>query len=186
MKERLIELVQEYALEEGECTLRSGIKVDYKLDCRKISLHPEGLRTIVNMLWKKMMPLKFSAIGGPCVGADPVVGGLVYRASMCVGPILRTRGFLVRKSKEDHDSRIAGDLQENDKVVIIEDVTTTGQTTIEAIDYIEGLGCQVVKVFSVVDRLSGAAEAFLARGIPFEPLLTTKDLGLSPKDEGLS
>lgn len=188
-KDNLIRLVKELALEikpEGEFfVLKSGAKSKFYLDCRKLTLHDVGLHTIVNGMWDMLCDLKLpvqveiDAIGGPCVGADPIVGGLLYRAGFH-NSHGDTRGFLVRKEEKDHGKagRIIGSIKPGDNCLFIEDVTTTGGTSIEAIEAIEAYGAKVCVIFAVVDRLAGASEAFEAKGIPFYPLLTTQDLGI--------
>lgn len=184
-KNKLIALVKEFALEikpEGEFfTLKSGAKSRFYLDCRKLTLHDVGLHTIVDLMWDKMgeveFPYDIHAFGGPCVGADPIVGGLLYRAGYH-NSHGDTRGFLIRKEEKDHGKggRIIGSVQPGDNCIFVEDVTTTGGTSLEAIKVLEEFGAKVRAVFAVIDR--GAAEAFATASIPFYPLLNLKDLGV--------
>jgi len=186
-KNKLISLVKEFALEvkpEGEFfTLKSGVKSRFYLDCRKLTLHDEGLHTVVDLMWDKLneleLPYDIDAMGGPCVGADPIVGGLLYRCGYH-NSHGDTRGFLVRKEEKTHgkSGRIIGSVKPGDNCLFVEDVTTTGSTSLEAIEALEEFGANVKVILSVVDRLSGAGEAFAAKGIPFYPLLTTNDLGI--------
>lgn len=174
--------MRELALEikpEGEFfTLKSGEKSSYYLDCRNLHLTPKGLHAVVMALHGKLMGMEFDAIGGPSLGADPIIGGLMFVAGMM--PRAKYRGFLVRSAGKEHgkSGRIVGPLKQGDRCVVVEDVTTTGGSALDACDEVEAFGAKVVHVFSVVDRLRGGAEAFAARGIPFESILTIKDLGL--------
>lgn len=123
--------------------------------------------------------LEYDAIGGPSIGADPIVGGLIFMAGFM--PKSRSlRGFLIRKESKEYGKagRIVGPLRSGDRCVIVEDVTTTGASTLEAVEVVEAFGAKVVHIFCVVDRLAGGAESFAAKGIPFTPLLTIKDFGL--------
>lgn len=181
-RERLIELVKKYALQlapEGKFfTLKSGAKSRYYLDCRNLTLIPAGLHSVVTNIWQEMQPLQFDAFGGPSLGADPIVGGLIFLAGMSTRS--HKRGFLIRKEGKDHGKggRVVGPLSRNDRCVIIEDVTTTGSSALDAIQEVEDFGAKVIHVFCIVDRLAGGAEAFAAKNIPFTPLLTIKDFGL--------
>ena len=88
---------------------------------------------------------------------------------------------MIRPEAKDHGktNRIVGeDLVQGQRCVIIEDVVTSGQSSLEAIDVVESLGAKVVQVFSVVDRLQGGAEKFAERGLPYKSLFTIKDLGI--------
>ena len=91
------------------------------------------------------------------------------------------RGFLVRKEAKTHGTgnRIEGPLEPGSTVAIVDDVATTGGSSLEAVDAVLALGCQVALVIAVLDRLEGADAAFAARDIPFHPLLTIRDLGIS-------
>ena len=178
-KTKLADLIRQHALEYGEFTLKSGAKSNFYLDLRKLHLTPLGLLCVCNMLMQRMAPLAIDAFGGPSIGADPIVGGLTYMAGF--HPFgNRLRAFLIRKEAKDHglDGRIVGPLKPGHRCVIIEDVVTSGGSSLDAIDAVEAFGAKVVKVFAVVDRLSGGAERFAERGYEYEALLTIDDLGI--------
>jgi orotate phosphoribosyltransferase len=181
-KESLIEVVKEKALQFGDFTLKSGEKSDFYLDCRKLSLSSEGLDLIVqNMhvilrmssVGREFGSYEFDAIGGPCVGADPIVGAFLYNQGRVKTPL---RGFLVRKEDDERGGHIIGSVEKEDKVVVVEDVTTTGNTLMRTIDVIEDFGCQVIYALSIIDRLSGAKELFAKKGIEFGSILTIDDI----------
>jgi orotate phosphoribosyltransferase len=123
------------------------------------------------------------AIGGLTLGADPIVGATLAMAALRGRGQLR--GFLVRKEAKTHGtgSRIEGPLEPGSTVAIVDDVATTGGSSLQAVDAVEALGCRVALVIAVLDRLEGAAAAFAARDIPFHPLLTIGDLGIRPNDQ---
>lgn len=158
-------------------TLKSGEKTPWFVDCRKLHLMPGGLLPVVNALWSEMHTVQFDCFGGPSLGADPIVGGLCYLAGITPNG-RKMRAFLVRKEAKDYGvtGRVVGDVREGDRCVIIEDVVTTGGTTLSAVDAVESLGAKVVQIFAVVDRMAGGAERFAERGIPFDALLTLHDL----------
>jgi orotate phosphoribosyltransferase len=111
------------------------------------------------------------------IGADPIVGGVLTIAAQRGRPLL---GFLVRKEAKEHGTKrmVEGPVQPGSKVVIVDDVITTGGSSLQAIDRALEIGCQVVCAVGVCDRLQGGAEAFAARGIPFRSLLTIRDFGI--------
>jgi orotate phosphoribosyltransferase len=178
-KQNLIRMVKEQALEYGDFTLKSGAKSKFYLDCRKLVLMPDSLYTIIKMIGEELSGVYFDAIGGPAIGADPIVGGFLYYGSQ-EGLYSDIRGFLVRPEPKDHGKSdlLIGNLKKNDRVVLLEDVTTTGGSILRVVDLIEPMGCQVVKVISIIDRLQGAKQTFAERGIPFSPLCDLLDLDL--------
>ena len=93
------------------------------------------------------------------------------------------KGFMVRKEPKGHGMQryIEGPVEAGNRVVIVEDVTTTGGSSLIAIDRAVEFGLKVERVITVIDRLAGAAEAFAARGIPLDPLVTIRDLGIEPE-----
>jgi orotate phosphoribosyltransferase len=176
---RLTELFQEQALKRGEFTLSSGKKSSYYLDGRLITLHAEGLRLIATGILDSLRDMEFSAVGGMSIGADPIVGGVLTLAAERGRPLV---GFLVRKEAKEHGTKrlVEGPVQPGSKVVIVEDVITTGGSSLQAIDRVQEIGCTVVCVVGVCDRLQGGADAFAARRIPFRTLLTIRDFGIEP------
>ena len=190
LRNDLAAYVKEYALEvkkEGEppFVLKSGATSNFYLDCRRLTLTDRSLYVAVSCVLRHPaldhLPHDIDAMGGPSVGADPIVGGLIYAVGKHGGHG-DTRGFLVRPSSKDHgkDGLVIGSVKKGDKCLVVEDVTTTGGSLLAAVDAVEKERGAVVKVaFALIDRSDGKAdEAFAARGIPFYPILTLKDLGL--------
>lgn len=154
MKEQLKALLfKTGAVKAGEFVLSSGKKSNLYIDCRKVTLHPEGAKLIGKIILDKIKGLKIDAVGGLTLGADPIIGAVIT-----LGDI---PGFIVRKKAKEHGTkqRIEGNLKPGWKVVIVEDVATTGASALEAIEAAEAAGAVVIKVISVVDREEGAAEA---------------------------
>jgi len=178
-RQRLIELFRQNALQFGEFTLTSGQKSNYYLDGRLITLHAEGLRLIAEGVLETLAGIDFAAVGGMSIGADPIVGGVLTVAAERGLPLL---GFLVRKAAKEHGTKrlVEGPVQPGSKVVIVDDAISTGGSALQAIDHVQELGCKVVGVVGVCDRLQGGTEAFAARGIPFRSLLTIRDFGIDP------
>lgn len=178
---RLIELLQRDALKIGQFTLVSGRTSHYYVDGRRVTLAAEGAALIADGILEILagMPT-VHAVGGLTMGADPIVGATLGLAARSGRPDLR--GFLVRKQTKGHGTGrlVEGPVRPGDVVVILDDVATTGGSSIQAIDAAEAFGCRVAGVIVVLDRLEGAAAAFAQRGVPYRSLLTIRDLGVEP------
>jgi orotate phosphoribosyltransferase len=180
-RERLIGLLQRDSLRRGTFTLASGRTSHYYVDGRKVTLSAAGAAVIgAGVLSRLADRPEVQAVGGLTMGADPIVGATLALAGLAGREDLR--GFLVRKEAKAHGtgSRVEGPLEPGSTVAIVDDVATTGGSSLQAVDAVEAMGCQVAVVIVVLDRLEGAAEAFAARGLPFEALLTIRDLGVEP------
>jgi orotate phosphoribosyltransferase len=180
-REHLISLLQRDALKLGTFTLASGRTSHYYVDGRKVTLSAEGAAIVgAGVLEQLGASPEITAVGGLTMGADPIVGAtLALAPSVGIGHL---RGFLVRKETKTHGTRnlVEGPLEPGSTVAIVDDVATTGGSSIQAVDAVEALGCKVAIVVVVLDRLEGAAAVFAARGLPFRPLLTIRDLGVDP------
>ena len=179
---QLIELFRERALKFGDFTLASGQKSSYYLDGKQVSLHSSGLRLVSQGLLELLGDVEFEAIGGMSIGADPIVGGILTVAAETGRSI---DGFMVRKEAKGHGTNrfVEGPVRPGAKVVIIDDVVTTGGSSLLAVDRVEEFGCKVVQVVGIVDRKQGGAKHFAARGLPFCSLLTIEDFGIKPPAE---
>lgn len=169
MKEELKKLLKETgAVKFGEFTLSSGKKSDFYVDCRKVTLHPKGAKLIGKIILDKIKGQKVDAIGGLTLGADPITSAVV-----ALGEI---PGFIVRKKAKEHGTqqKIEGLIESGWKVVIVEDVATTGTSALQAIEAAEAAGAKVIKVISVVDREEGASETLKA--YDFDPIFKKSEL----------
>jgi orotate phosphoribosyltransferase len=184
-RERLIVLLQRDALKRGEFTLASGRKSHYYVDGRKVTLSAEGAALVgAGVLEALIGHPEVTAVGGLSMGADPIVGAtLALATSAGLGHL---RGFLVRKQSKSHGTGnlIEGPLEPGSTVAIVDDVATTGGSSIQAVEAVEAIGCKVALVIVVLDRLEGAGVTFASRGLPFHSLLTIRDLGVEPNPEG--
>jgi orotate phosphoribosyltransferase len=178
---RLIELLQRDALMRGTFTLASGRTSHYYVDGRKVTLSAEGAALIgAGVLEQLAGRPEIKALGGLTLGADPIVG-----ATLALAPAAglgHLRGFLVRKRAKTHGTGnlIEGPLEPGSTLAIVDDVATTGASSLQAVEAVQAIGCTVAVVIAVLDRLEGAAAAFAARGLPFQPLITIRDLGVEP------
>jgi orotate phosphoribosyltransferase len=179
-KEALIALVRHKALKFGSFTLTSGKKATYYLDGKQVTLDPHGARLIaegiLDLLAQGSLP---QAIGGMAIGADPITAAVVTMSAVRGMPIA---GFMVRREPKGHGTNqyIEGPVQPGNEVVIVEDVVTTGGSSLAAIERVVAFGLKVTRVVAIIDRMEGGAEAFAKQGIPFASLLTIRDFGIQP------
>lgn len=179
----LIKLIKEKAIFEGQFVLKSGIKSSYYLDLRKITLLSGGSIFIAMALRNALKNIEFQAIGGPTLGADPIVSSYLnfIGTEGFVNPHhFNLRGFLVRKEEKTYGNKdlIVGSVQKGDKVVVVEDVTSTGSDLIRSIKAIVDYGCEVVAAICVLDRMGGTNKILKKMGIKFISLININDLGL--------
>jgi len=180
--DRLRTMVESRALRRGSFRLASGREASYYLDLKQVVLDAAGAMLVGKAILEKLrgrgpMP---DAVGGMSIGADPVTSAVVTMAGV---EGIAMKGFLVRKEPKGHGTKryVEGPVEPGMKVVIVEDVVTTGGSSLVAIDRAVEFGLVVERVVTVMDRLAGGVEAFAARGIPLDPLLTIRDLGLEPE-----
>jgi len=174
---RLKRRLREKSLFRGEVKLSSGKTSNYYLDCRLTTLDPEGsvlaAHAILELLAEKH--IRAEAIGGMTIGADPVVSAVVALSYLQGRPL---RGFLVRKDRKEHGRQklIEGlEAAAVRDVVIVDDVCTTGKSTLEAIAAAESEGMRVIAVISLVDREEGGSET-LRKKYPYYAICTAREL----------
>lgn len=177
-RRELRDFVVEHSFERREVTLSSGRKSDFYLDLRATLMRPRGLRLAGELVLAKLMQGPWvEAVGGMAVGAVPLVSAILAAAAWHdpESPLL---GFFVRKEAKQHGlgRRIEGAFTPGQTVALVEDTTTTGGSTLEAVDAVQEAGGKVARVLCLVDRGEGAREAFAARGLTLEPILTRDDL----------
>ncbi|MFO0754812.1 MAG: orotate phosphoribosyltransferase [Thermodesulfovibrionales bacterium] len=164
MKERLVRLLYEKAFkysEEPVFKLVSGRMSNYYFNCKTVTLHPEGMYAIGHVIFELIKDLPANGIGGLTLGADPIAGAVAYTSHLKGKPI---EAFVVRKTAKSHGTMqwVEGNVRAGDKVVIVDDVITTGKSTIEAIAKAREAGLSIVKVIALVDRQEGGYEAISA------------------------
>ncbi|MDA1202609.1 MAG: orotate phosphoribosyltransferase [Planctomycetota bacterium] len=178
----LIDLVSTKALKRGTFTLASGKTASYYLDAKQVVLDAHGSMLVGRAILERLEALGSLpyAVGGMSIGADPVTSAVVTMAGVAGRPL---KGFMVRKEAKGHGMQrfVEGPVEPGQRVVIVEDVITTGGSSLVAIDRVQEFGLVVERVVTVIDRLAGAAETLAGRGIPLESLVTIQDLGLSPE-----
>ncbi len=181
-KEALTALIRHKALKFGNFTLTSGKKASYYLDGKQATLDPHGAlliaEGILDLLVKDRLP---DAIGGMSIGADPITAAVVTMSAVRGTPIA---GFMVRREPKGHGTNqyVEGPVVPGNEVVIVEDVVTTGGSSLAAIQRVTAFGLQVSRVVAIVDRMEGGAQAFAQQGIPFASLLSIRDFGIEPPE----
>jgi orotate phosphoribosyltransferase len=178
LKNRLSRLLKQEALKKGDFVLSSGKKSNYYLDGRVITLTPEGAYLVAKIILERVKAEGFTAVGGPTLGADPIVGALAVLAHQ---EQVALKTFIVRKHPKEHGMarRIEGpQLPKDAKVLLVDDVATTGKALIEAKEALEAAGIKAAKALVIVDRCEGAQENLNAQGISLEAIFTIRDFGL--------
>lgn len=167
--DQLAARIAEVALLRGEFTLRSGRKSSYYLDKYLFETQPDILQSL-GVAFAKRIPTDVDRLAGPELGAVALAGS----AAMASGKPF----VIVRNRKKDYGTAkaVEGVLRAGDRVVIIEDILTTGGQVIEAAKSLEEAGAKIVKIIGVIDRLEGARQNIETAGYSFESLFTTADL----------
>lgn len=177
-RKELKALLDRQAFERRQVVLSSGKTSHYYFDGRKVSLSPQGAYHIAHILCDIIAGDRVDAVGGLTLGADPMVGAL--------GVVAWERGldlslFIVRKEAKGHGTKqqVEGPpLQAGQRVVVVDDVITSGGSIIQAVEAVRALGCEVVKAVVLVDRQEGGVEALSRMGVPVEAVFTAADFGL--------
>ncbi len=184
-RKRLIELIDELAIQRGTFTLASGRTSSYYVDMRRATLHHEAGPLIGHVMLDVLEEAGCGAgvadaVGGLTMGADPVSTAILHAAA---SRGLDIDAFVVRKEAKDHGMKrqIEGpDIAERN-VVILEDTSTTGGSPIQALEAARAAGANVLAVAVVVDRNTGAKEKIEAYGVPYLAAVHLEDLGLEPQ-----
>ncbi|MBI3595517.1 MAG: orotate phosphoribosyltransferase [Nitrospirae bacterium] len=175
---RLMEILVKDSFQYSETPqfrLVSGKTSQFYIDCKKTTYNAEAMNLIGEILFSKMSGIQLDAIGGLTLGADPIAFAVSMISFQKGRPI---KSFVIRKKPKEHGMKysIEGKLEGVKRVVIVEDVVTTGQSTLDAITKAEEAGLEIVKVFALVDREEGGKEEVLKRVRNFEALFTKSEL----------
>jgi orotate phosphoribosyltransferase len=181
-RETLVEELRQHALQVGEVTLTSGAKAQYYVDAKRAILRPAGFAALAELVAGYAREWEATAVGGLTLGADaPACAALAGGADV--------KAFFVRKETKAHglQRRVEGPpLEPGERCLIVEDVVTTGGSTVQAIEAVRAEGLDVCGVVSVLDRLAGgaAAIALASADAPYEPLATIDDIYPDRPDRG--
>jgi len=174
---QLRDIIRQKSLRIGEFTLSSGKRSSYYLDCRMTTLDPRGALLIGRVLLNRIRTQKIEAdaIGGLTIGADPIATAAAVVSALEGQPL---QAFIVRKETKAHGTQrlIEGfDGKPGSRVIVVDDVCTTGDSILNAADRAEEAGYEVVAAFCVVDREEGGTE-LIAKRYPFYALFTAREL----------
>ncbi|MBA2429252.1 MAG: orotate phosphoribosyltransferase [Thermoleophilaceae bacterium] len=172
-RERLVAELRAHALVIGRVTLTSGAEAEYYVDAKRAILRPAGFRALGELVAAEALARGATAVGGMTMGADPV-------ACSALAAGADVRAFFVRKDRKAHGLQrwIEGPpLEPGERCLVVEDVVTTGGSTLAALERVREEGLEVVGVVSVLDRLAGGGEAIeRAAGAPYVALTTIDDV----------
>jgi orotate phosphoribosyltransferase len=178
MKERLAEIILERSFQYSDnppFTLVSGRKSNYYFNCKPTTLDPEGMNLIGTIIFDMLKDSDITAAGGLTLGADPIANALSVISYQKGKPI---KSFIVRKDVKDHGTKsaIEGNVRAGEKVAIIDDVITTGISTITAIEQARKEGLSVQRVITLIDREEGGRENILQHIDNIESVLTRTEI----------
>jgi len=176
---RLVEIVKARSFQTGaEMKLASGRTSTFYFNMKPTMLNAEAGLLVANLILDQLEGTSAHWIGGLEMGAVPIASAVAAVSPLRGHPL---SAFFVRKQAKDHGTRslieglAPGESLNGARVVVVEDVTTTGNSALKAAEAVRSEGGEVVKVITIVDRLEGAAETFRSAGLTFTPLLTLDD-----------
>lgn len=175
---RLADIIFTRSFGRGEITLASGRKSDFYVNLKPTMLDPEGAALLAELTFDALKDDKLDYVGGLEMGAVPLAGAIAQLSWLKKAPIA---AFFVRKKPKEHGARLAveglakGESLRGKRVVIVEDVTTTGGSAIKAVEAVRDAGAEIALVFTMVDRDEGATETFAEAGIAFRSLFKASE-----------
>ena len=172
-RDDLLALIKDLAVVHGQVILSSGREADYYIDLRRITLHRVAAPLVGRVMREVTADWHYDAAGGLTLGADPVGTAILHSSGGAVD------SFVVRKAEKAHgmQQRVEGPSVSGRRVLVVEDVSTTGSSPLTAVAALREAGAEVVGVATIVDR--GAKAAIEAAGLPYRSAYTLADLGLS-------
>jgi orotate phosphoribosyltransferase len=170
---RLMDIIRVRSFGRGEITLVSGRKSNFYFNLKPTMLDAEGAALLAQLTLDALREEKFELIGGLEMGAVPIAGAIAQLSFLEGKPV---SAFFVRKKPKAHGAKLSieglapGEALKGKRVVVVEDVTTTGGSALKAVEAVREAGGIVALVFTMIDREEGAAETFKAAGLPFRSL----------------
>ena len=175
-RQELLDLLTKDAYVKGKVILSSGKESDYYVDARRVTLTAKGAYLCARLILDQVKDDPYDAIGGPTLGADPMLGAIGV-VSLQAGRPVNT--FIIRKAPKAHgkQQQVEGpELRKGSKVILIDDVATTGKAFLESLDVLIPMGIRVVKAVCVLDRGEGAREALAQKGVPLVALFSISEI----------
>ncbi|MBG0789025.1 MAG: orotate phosphoribosyltransferase [Desulfovibrionaceae bacterium] len=177
LKRNLAKLLLKLSYKEGDFTLTSGKKSEYYFDCKQTALHAEGGYLIGRLFFEMLRKYDVDGVGGMTLGADPLITAVTVVSHLEGRPL---PGFIIRKKSKGHgtDQYLEGlaNFKEGDKVVLLEDVCTTGGTLITSAQRVRDAGLKIVGVLAVLDREEGGREKLAEAGLALDAIFTRQEL----------
>ena len=166
---QLVELIAQFAYKEGEFVLSSGQQSNFYLDVKQVTYRPGGANLVGELTLAIAEKYGANAVGGLTMGADAIVASTVVASQNAENPIM---GFVVRKESKNHGlgKLIEGVYPKGMRVIVVDDVVTSGGSVLKAVDKARDAGAEVLAVVTVVDREEGGAEHIKNYGVHFEAL----------------
>ena len=175
LRQLLLDLFCELAYKEGDFVLSSGQRSSYYINGKQVTLHPQGALAVGRLLLS-LLPSDTNAVAGLTLGADPIVSAVSVISALENRPI---PALIVRKESKGHGTMayIEGPtLPEGAQVVVLEDVVTTGQSAMKAVERLRNAGYKVEEVIALVDRQQGGVEFYQAAGLKFQAVFSIADI----------
>ena len=175
VRQKLLDLFCQFAYKEGEFLLSSGQSSNYYINGKQVTLHPQG-GMMVGRVLLNMLPEETQAVAGLTLGADPIVTAVSVVGAYCDRPIIP---LIVRKEIKGHGAKAAVEgltLPAGAPVVVLEDVVTTGQSALKAVDRLRQAGYSVKQVIALVDRQQGGADLYQEKKLKFQAVFTIQDI----------
>jgi orotate phosphoribosyltransferase len=175
LRHKLLDLFAQLAYQEGDFVLASGLRSSYYVNKMQVTLHPQGALAVGRLLFP-LLPIDTEAVAGLTMGADPIVTAVSVVSVYENRPI---PSLIIRKEAKGYGTRayIEGPtLPEGAKIVVLEDVVTTGQSALKAVDRLKEAGYTVNHVISLIDRHQGGGELYESAGLKFETLFSIQEI----------
>ena len=175
IRQSLLDLFCQLAYQEGDFVLSSGARSTYYIDGKQVTLHPQGALAIGRLLFS-MLPSDTQAVAGLTLGADPIVSAVSVVSTLENRPI---PALIVRKEAKGHGTKayVEGPLlPEAAKVIVLEDVVTTGQSAMKAVTRLRDAGYTVNQVISLIDRQQGGEEYYKSVNLQFQTVFSITDI----------
>ena len=178
-REALLNMLVQYGFKYDPANpfrLRSGKMSEIYIDAKAVTLTAQGMALVGQVVWEKIAPLGAQAIGGLTLGADPIAYATAMYAKLVGDGALDV--FIVRKRSKDHGTGkdIEGPIEPGKRVVVVDDVVTTGGATLMAVRRVLEAGMEILKVVPLVDRQEGGRENIEALGLEYDPIFTKEEL----------
>jgi orotate phosphoribosyltransferase len=175
LRDELLQHLLTHSFKTGDFTLASGRKSKYYINGKLTTLDARGAYLVARTFLAMIADDVPDAVGGLTLGADPIIGSMLSLAGL---EDMAVRGFIVRKQSKDHGTKslVEGPLREGDRVVVIEDVVTTGGSSMQAVEAVRASGCEVRRVLAIVDREEGGRQNLAEAGLSLEAIFTASEL----------